>query len=98
MADMPIEVKEKGREMFTHVCCVLIDGLFLSLWAAINFSVNLAVRKYFPPDGADLVIGFVLQGLFGIATLAPIAIDIYRDIRIMLIRANERITRAAVMP
>jgi len=93
---LPIEVKDKGAEMFTHFCCVFIDGSFLSLWAATNFGVGYAVRRYFPPDGADVVIGVVLRILFGIATLTPIAIDIYRDIRVVWIKANQRITKAAV--
>jgi hypothetical protein len=96
MGGIPIEVKEKGGEMVTHFCCVFVDGLFLCLWAAINFGVSLAVRNYFPSDGVDAIIGFVLQGLFGIATLAPIAIDIYRDLRVMWIRANRKIAKAAV--
>jgi len=95
MNDVPA-VREKGKEMLCHFCCVFIDGLFLCLWAATNFTVNLAVRTYFRPDGPDALIGYILQVLFGCATLAPIAIFTYRDIRVMWIRANQKIAEAVV--
>lgn len=102
MEDVPLEVRTKGLEMLSHFCCVLIDSLFLCLWAVTNFGANLAVRTYFPRDGTDAFIGIVLQGLFGLATLAPIAISLYRDIRVMWIRANqkiadEKVSKAAVI-
>jgi hypothetical protein len=41
----------------------------------------------------DVAICFALQVLFGVATMVPIAIFIYRDIRIMWIRANQKIAK-----
>jgi drug/metabolite transporter (DMT)-like permease len=87
-------ITEKAREMFTHFCSVLIDGLFLCLWAAVNFGVNVALSS-FHLEGSDAIIATVLQVLFGIATLVPNAIFIYRDIRVMWIRANKTIAEAA---
>lgn len=95
MGDLPIEIREKSSEMFIHFCCISIDGIFLGFWAAMNFAVNFVVRRYVPPDGADAIIGWVLQGLFGLATLIPIGIFVYRDIRIMLKRAAQKIAKAA---
>lgn len=67
-----------------------MDGLFLCLWAATNFGVHFAINKIHL-EGSDEVIAMVLQALFGLATLVPIAIFIYRDIRIMWVRANQKI-------
>jgi hypothetical protein len=92
------EVAEKWNEMFKHFCCVAIDAGFLCLWAAMNFGVNAAVNRFFKLQDMDKVIGFVLQVLFGIATLTPVGISIYRDTRVMWIRANRRITQAADAP
>jgi hypothetical protein len=92
---MPGEVKDKATEMWTHFASIFIDGLFLCLWAALNYGVNMAIT-HLRPDGFDAVISFVLQLLFGIATLAPIAIFIYRDIRIMWIRANRKIAASEI--
>jgi hypothetical protein len=94
VGDLPVEVKEIGKERFTHVCCILIDGVFLCLWAAVNFGVTFFFNR-FPPDGHDKLIASVLQMLIGVATLIPLTIDIYSDIRVMWIRANDRIKRAS---
>ncbi len=87
-------VREWAREMFTHFCCVLIDALFLCLWAGMNIGVNFAVSKSHL-EGPDVFTATVLQVLFAIATLVPNAIFIYRDIRVMWIRANQTIAKAA---
>jgi hypothetical protein len=78
--------------MLIHFCCISIDAVFLLLWAAVNFSVNAGVHRL-ALDGADAIIGFVLQVLFGIATLVPVAIFIYRDASVMWVRAKKKITQ-----
>jgi hypothetical protein len=90
---MPSEVRAKATEMWTHFACICLDGLFLCLWAVLNYCVNIAIT-HLRPDGVDVAICFVLQSLFGVATLAPIAIFIYRDIRIMWIRVREKIANS----
>jgi hypothetical protein len=100
MGDVPIEVRwtievrEKGAEMAIHFCTVLIDSLFFFAWGALNKYVGKPIHDWFPPDGVDVIVGYVLQALFAIATLAPIAIYFYRDIRLMWIRANQKIAKA----
>jgi len=41
--------------------------------------------------GIDRVVLAIFQFLFAISTLAPVAITIYRDIRIMLLRTQRKI-------
>jgi hypothetical protein len=90
---MSSEVRDKAREMWTHFACLCLDGLFLCLWALLNYGVNIATT-HLRPDGVDVAICFVLQLLFGVSTLVPIAIFIYRDIRIMWNRANQKIVKS----
>ena len=93
MGDLPIEIKEKSSEMMIHFCCISIDGLFLVLWAGMNFLVRFGVRKAFPPEGTDAIVGYVLETLFAVATLIPISIFIYRDAMVMWRRAQSRIAK-----
>jgi len=45
---MPGEVRSKAAEMWTHFACICLDGLFLCLWAALNYAVNLAISIFGP--------------------------------------------------
>jgi hypothetical protein len=91
--DVPAEVRAKATEMALHFCCVFVDALFLFLWASTNFVVNRLI-KWCQLEGSDSIVALVLQALFGIATLIPIAIFIYRDIRLMWIRTALKIAKA----
>lgn len=88
-----MEIKEKGLELGLHFCSCLIDGVFLCLWAATNFGIALLLKQ-FHLEGLDAIIAIILQYLFGLSTLAPIVIFIYRDIRIMWIRAAAKVSLA----
>jgi hypothetical protein len=90
---MQKEVRGKATEMWTHFACICLDGLFLCLWALLNYCVNIAIT-YLRPEGVDIAICVALQSLFGVATLVPIAIFMHRDIRIMWNRANQKIAKS----
>jgi hypothetical protein len=90
MSSLPIEVRERGNEMAKHFGCVVLDNAFLAIWAGLNFGTSLAVERTHL-IGTDLLVLKILQYLFGLSTLTPIAIFIYRDVRVMWIRANQQI-------
>jgi len=69
----------------------LIDSAFLALWVSVQWVVNNKVVAPLILTGIDKVVLTVFQVLFAISTLAPVAITIYRDIRIMLLRTNRKI-------
>jgi hypothetical protein len=90
--DLPLEVRTKATEMATHFCFVFLDAMFLCLWAPMNLLASRIIR-WCQLEGSDAIIGFVLQAIFGLATLIPIAIFIYRDVRVIWIKATQKITR-----
>jgi hypothetical protein len=69
----------------------LIDSAFLALWVTIQWVVNNKVVTPLILTGIDRFNLTVFQILFAISTLAPVAITIYRDIRIMLLRTQRKI-------
>src|SRR4051794_27273089 len=81
--------------MSRHLACAVIDALFLGLWAAPNVGVERLI-DWLNVKGIDEVILRCMQALFGIATLAPICIWIYKGVRIMFVRANQQIAAPQV--
>jgi hypothetical protein len=70
----------------------LIDSVFLAFWAFVQYTTNGVIGNI-QLFGIDQVVFIIFQWLFAISTLAPIAIYVYVDIRVMLIRAKKRIGR-----
>lgn len=69
----------------------LIDSAFLALWVAIQWIVNSIIITPLVLYGIDKFVLTVFQVLFAISTLAPVAITIYRDVIIMMLRTRRRI-------
>jgi len=91
MSDLVFEpIRERAGEMSQHAACSSLDALFLALWAALNYGVHLLVSHMHVSE-VDHVILIALEIVFGIATIAPICIWLYKDLFIMVIRANRKI-------
>lgn len=86
-----IELKETLRLFVVWGITGLVDSLFLALWVAIQWLVDSNVITPLELSGIDSLVLDGFQVLFAISTLAPVAITIYRDIRIMLIRTQRKI-------
>lgn len=86
-----VELKDTLRLFTAWIVTSLIDSLFLALWVTIQWLVGSKVITPLELSGIDRVVLTIFQILFSISTLAPIAITIYRDIRIMLLRTQRRI-------
>lgn len=89
-------LRGKATEMSVHLGSAILDAVFLGLWAAPNVGVERVITRL-NVAGIDLVILRCMQALFGISTLAPICIWIYKDIRIMWLRANHAVDSASVV-
>jgi len=87
------ELKETLRLFTIWTVSSLIDSAFLALWITVQWVVNKIVVTPLILTGIDRVVLTIFQILFAISTLAPIAITIYRDIRIMLLRTNRKIRK-----
>ena len=86
-----IELKEAIRLFAVWGVTSLIDSLFLALWIVIQWIMYTKVITPLELSGIDKLVLAGFQFLFAISTLAPVAITIYRDIRIMLIRTQRKI-------
>jgi hypothetical protein len=86
-----IELKETLRLFTIWTLSSLIDSAFLALWVTVQWVVNKTVITPLTLTGIDKLVLTTFQVFFAISTLAPIAITIYRDIRIMWLRTSRRI-------
>lgn len=85
------ELKDTLKLFTVWTVSSLIDSAFLALWVTIQWIVSSKVITPLRLTGIDRLILTIFQILFAISTLAPIAITIYRDIRIMLLRTQRKI-------
>lgn len=96
MPDEPTLTSEVKSEFFFRVkwiAAAILDGVFLLLWVAIQLLVNRYLNRM-ELLGPDRYVVFAFQWLlFPVSTVAPIAIWIYKDIRIMVVRAQREIDR-----
>src|ERR1700758_2088741 len=90
-------VRAKAGEMTRHLVCAFLDSIFLALWAVPNVYIGRFIDGL-QFAGIEEIVLRCLQVLFGISTLAPICIWIYKDVRIMVKRANREIEAAGKEP
>ena len=69
----------------------LIDTLFLVIWVSIQWIVGDKVIAPLKLTGIDQYVLIIFQIMFAVSTLAPVAITVYSDIRIMLIKTQSKI-------
>ena len=87
------EVTDTLRLFTVWTVSSLIDSAFLVLWVTVQWFVNNKVIRPLILTGIDQLVLTIFQILFAVSTLAPIAITIYRDIRIMLLRTQRKIRK-----
>jgi len=88
-----VELKDTLRLFTIWTVSSIFDSAFLALWVAVQWVVNNKVVSPLMLTGIDKLVLTIFQVLFAISTLAPVAITIYRDIRIMLLRTNRKIRK-----
>ena len=88
-----VELKSTLRLFTIWAVASIMDSLFLALWVTIQWLVSSQVVAPLILTGIDKFILYVFQVLFAISSLAPVAVTIYRDIRIMMLRTQRRIRR-----
>lgn len=84
------ELKSTLSEFSIWAITSIIDGLFIIIWVVIQYGVGRVINAL-KLDGIDRIVLYIFQFLFAISTLAPVAITIYRDIRIKLLRMKKSI-------
>lgn len=76
------EVRPGLHTYAVWVLSSLIDVVALTIWVFLQYGLNRMIVGL-KLTGLDAWVFFVLQILTAVSTLAPIALFIYRDVRIM---------------
>ena len=89
------DLKSKAGRLGIQIASIVVDSIFLSLWVAIQYSVDRFIVKKLGLSGVDQWMLITFQVIFALATLAPVIIYVYVDIRVMIIRAGRQIRQEA---
>ena len=87
-------IRAKASEMTLHLICVLLDSLFLILWAVPNLYIGRFIEGLHGSPIDEIVLR-CLQVVFGVSTIAPICISLYKDLRIMIKHATRQSARSS---
>lgn len=85
----------RTRQLGIHMACIVIDAFFLCLWVVVQWGVQW-VASTLPLSGVDKWALAAFRIMFAVATLVPVVLYIYADLRIMLIRAGRRVEQVGV--
>ena len=86
-------LRERVRERLRHLACAFLDSLFLASWAVSNVLFGHFVERL-NLTGSDHVVLICFHIIFGIYTVAPVCVWIYKDLGIMIVQANSDIAAA----
>jgi hypothetical protein len=67
-------------DLFCQLLDLLVDAIFLSLWALTNWLLLFGFR-HFHPSGIIVAVVWLAQGIFAAFTLAIIALHLVRDLK-----------------
>jgi len=76
------------RVLGTQIACTLMDMVFLSAWVFIQWATDSYVIDKLELYGIQRWLLSTFQFLFAVSTLAPVAIYIYQDIRLMVLKSK----------
>ena len=71
-----------------------MDAVFLIIWIILQSLVSKFIIEPYKLTGVDVFTLNIFQYAFALSTIAPIMIYIYKDIIIMVIKAQNRINDA----
>lgn len=86
-----IELAEKLKRYVIWAIDGLGDAMFLAFWVFVQWLVNTWVVRPLKLTGMDSFMLWAFQVLFSISTLAPVAVQIYEDVVIKVLRTQRRI-------
>ena len=72
---------------------IVVDAGFLALWLVLQWASEQGIKYFKLSDIIDNYVLVAFQVLFAISTMAPVAIQTYADIRIMVIRAGNKMRK-----
>ena len=86
------DLSERLKSLTVWLASILIDAALLCAWLGVQHGVNLLLKTVHLSE-IDHRVLTAFQIILACATLLPILIYIYTDLRIVYIRAQERINR-----
>ncbi len=89
------DLRRRFKNLGVQVASVVVDGLFLALWAAVQYAVNRFIEWLELSSAIDQWVLFTLQVIFAVSTLAPVLIFLFKDIAIMAVRARDEVKEAS---
>lgn len=87
------DIANKVRTLAVHLISILVDGIYLSIWAVIQFLVNNLIIRMELSTKDEFILP-VFQWIFFVSTLIPVILFIVRDLRIMIINVGKEIEDA----
>lgn len=88
------DLSHKFYELTKNIIAVSMESTYLVLWIALQYGFNSIVHSFSVSTNIDRGIFLLLQVVFAISTIAPIALSIYKEVRVMVIRSNKAIKKA----
>ncbi len=80
----------RAKGLGLQLAAVIVDAIFLCLWVLVQFVVDIVISWLELSEIGTWVL-LVFQGIFAFATLIPVLVWLYVDIRVIIIRAAQRI-------
>ena len=93
MGVLRIRFVTRTSELGLHFANVLVDLMFLLVWAGINLPIQWVLKRT-QFEGIEAVELVFIQIFIAAFTLYPLALFLYRDFRILLIKSDQEIERA----
>lgn len=87
------ELGQRLHAFLIQAASMLIDCAFLGIWVAAQWALNVLVITRLPVASIDMSTLHAFQIMFAISTFVPVAVYVYVDIRVILLRAKQRIQR-----
>ncbi len=84
------KVKTKLGNLLLALASILLNVVFLCFWLAAQYLLAYVISLLSTDEMNKLMI-VVFKSIFAISTIIPILINLYKDIRIMIIQSNKEI-------
>jgi hypothetical protein len=86
-------IKKRTEWAFQEIVSIVLNSVFLSVWALTQFVVSFIVRCL-PLNGIDHIFFLVFQIFFAISTVVPIGISLVSDIIILFNNGVQKVRMA----
>ncbi len=84
------QAKSKLYSFLIGIWSVLLNAFFLCIWLGVQYLVAYIV-SLLTTDEMNKILILIFRGIFAISTLIPILINLYKDLYILTIQANNEV-------